>query len=384
MDRLIAKYAAKLVDQKLADPDAPILGGRDADIVWNQKVPLTDLLEGVFDKLNINSLLYCRPASPYAEIIEFLADKYKNTIYPQDTETRTFLHDLPIAPSLTESVIVENLKRRKIVILPDGAIATCGSVSPEETFVFFSSVCFSCYVKFMSDCLLDHRAKKLTLRAQQILKLALDKLPVFPKDLPLKTNEAVKTEAEIYAAMDAAGKLLVKHKLVDSYFGNISFFNGGILHISQTGSSLDELAGHIDPCPINGNSSVGITASSELTAHLRILKKTGARAILHGHPKFAVVTSLDCEYRPCENDGRCHLTCPHARSVEGIPIVPGEVGRGRYGLCNTVPQAMIGHKGAIVYGHGVFTCAPDNFNAALKNMFEIEQLCRDNYIKKVM
>ena len=55
--------------------------------------------------------------------------------------------------------------------------------------------------------------------------------------------------------------------MVDSYFGNISYRDGNTIYISQTGSSLDDLAGCIDPCPVDGSTCAAITASSEYSAH---------------------------------------------------------------------------------------------------------------------
>ena len=169
---------------------------------------------------------------------------------------------------------------------------------------------------------------------------------------------------------------------MDSYFGNISYCNETTLYISQTGSSLDALPGCVDPCPLDGSSCAPITASSELSAHLDIVKRTGAKAILHGHPKFSVILSMDCDIE-CESKSECHKVCPHSRSVRGIPIVSGEVGTGRYGLCHTVPKAVEKGGGVIVYGHGVFTTGQTDFNEAFKKLVEIENACRNEYFVKM-
>ena len=71
------------------------------------------------------------------------------------------------------------------------------------------------------------------------------------------------TPSEIVAAMDACGKKTVDARLVDSFFGNLSWCDGETLSISQTGSSLDELPGRIDRIPLDGSSTAGLTASSE-------------------------------------------------------------------------------------------------------------------------
>ncbi|MCK5685154.1 class II aldolase/adducin family protein, partial [bacterium] len=167
--------------------------------------------------------------------------------------------------------------------------------------------------------------------------------------------------------------------LVDSYFGNISYLFEDIIYISQTGSSLDELAGCIDPCPLDGSSCAGITASSELVAHHEIYLRTSNRAILHGHPKFSVILSMDCDRVDCPNSGQCHIKCSEQRYINDIPIVPGEVGTGTTGLCHTLPPAMKRNRGVIVWGHGLFTVAEDDYKLAFKHLLDIENMCREEY-----
>jgi hypothetical protein len=158
MKHLLDKYAAKMVAAGLADQGQPLIGGIDADLVWNREDPRTGELEKVFDGLNINSLLFSRPAEPYFGIIEYLASQGDDAIYPLDCETRTFLHDLPIIDSFDAALIVETLKQRKSVIVRGHGIVTWGTVSPEQAFIFFSSVCFACFVKFFCDYLVINLA----------------------------------------------------------------------------------------------------------------------------------------------------------------------------------------------------------------------------------
>jgi ribulose-5-phosphate 4-epimerase/fuculose-1-phosphate aldolase len=126
-----------------------------------------------------------------------------------------------------------------------------------------------------------------------------------------------------------------------------------------------------------------LTASSELSAHRAIVQQTGRNAVLHGHPKFAVIMSLICDHDDCDQKNNCHRACPHPRRVAGIPIVAGEVGTGRYGLCHTVPPALASHPGVIVYGHGVFTAAQDDFRKALQQLLAIEGACRQAYFEQM-
>jgi ribulose-5-phosphate 4-epimerase/fuculose-1-phosphate aldolase len=194
---------------------------------------------------------------------------------------------------------------------------------------------------------------------------------------PLDDKEAV------LAAMVEAGKAVVDCGLVDSYFGNLSHRLGDVVYISQTTSSLDELAGLIDACPFDGSSCAGLTASSELSAHSTILADGGIKSILHGHPKFAVIASMLCDEVDCDHKGRCHNLCPKERFIDDTPLVPGEPGSGRYGLSHTLPPAIMGRRGAIVYGHGLFTAGSQGFDIPFRNMIDIELQCVDAYRRKL-
>jgi len=381
MKQLLEKYAINLVKSGLVEEGKPLIGGLDADLIWNRKDPATKELEKVFENLNINSLLFSKPAEPYFSIIEFLASNSKNTIFPQDTETRTFLHDLPVIHSFNAEQIIDKLKQRKSVIISKHGIVTWGTVSPEQAFIFFSSVCFACFVKFFHDYLIDSRNGSLTKKQQNIFNQAIQKLDILRQKFPPLMKGPFQSEVDVYKAISEAGRLTVENRLVDSFFGNVSFLYKDTLYISQTTSSLDELDGFIDPCPLDDSSCSSITASSEFIAHRDIVTRTVANGILHGHPKFSVIMSMFCEKPNCEFNQQCHIKCEEKRFIEDIPIVPGEVGSGPYGLCNTLPPAIENNRGAIVYGHGVFTTAKEDFNLAFANLLQIENMCKENYFR---
>lgn len=350
---------------------------------WNRNSRSLPVLEKVFAGLNINSLLFCRPAEPYRTVIDCLAEKSDGSIRPEDCETRTFLHELPVTFEFDSEKIISLLKMRKCAVVPGFGIITYGTVSIEQAYVTFSSVCFACFVKFFSDCLRDSKRTGLDAKTLETFERACGAL-----DPPPGLNESLlkgpfESENDILAAMDEAGKLTVDKRLVDSYFGNISYCDGEVLYISQTGSSLDDLAGCVDPCRLDGSSCVAITASSELTAHLQIARQTGARAILHGHPRFSVILSMDCDANDCDHRGECHKKCPRERFECGVRIVPGEVGTGPHGLCRTVPKAMGHGMGAIVHGHGIFTAGTTDFNDPFKKLLDIENACRREYFRKI-
>ena len=276
------------------------------------------------------------------------------------------------------------------------AIIAHGSVSPEQGFVTISSVCFAGFIKFFADYLENLQLGTATLSDHECFDAIVDLIPPLPKALPNFTPGPFLDEQSVYTAIIEAGLRTVEYDLVDSYFGNVSYCWNNTLYISQTGSSLDELSGCIDPVPLDNSTSAGLTASSELSAHLKTIEMTGNNAILHGHPKFCVILSMDCdpiEKAACDFNEQCHIKCPKKRFIQHvpirhvpivhIPIVSGEVGTGPTGLCNTLPKALIQSNSAIVYGHGLFTTGKNNFSEPFKTMLEVETLCRDIYFKKV-
>lgn len=397
MDRLVKKYADKLIAAGLAsmeDGHLPLVGGLDDELVWSRDSPLIDILGDVFDGLHINSLVFLRPVEPYRTIIAFLARNAHTAIEPKDCETRTFLHDLPVATELTATAVIDVLKRKKSVIIASGgddpdqgpAIVAHGTVSPEQGFVVVSSVCFACFVKFFADYLDALQAGNATQDDHDVFDRVVAYTQQVASDVPELIRAPFSDEAVVYKAIAEAGRKTVDYHLVDSYFGNVSYCWNGTLFISQTGSSLEALEGCVDPVPLDGTTSAGITASSELSAHLQVIERTSCRAILHGHPKFSVILSMDCppeEKARCEFVDQCHIKCPKPRSIGNVRIVPGEVGTGPTGLCHTLSPALEKNNAAIVYGHGLFTTGRNDFNTAFRSMVAVERMCHRLYFEKV-
>jgi ribulose-5-phosphate 4-epimerase/fuculose-1-phosphate aldolase len=92
---------------------------------------------------------------------------------------------------------------------------------------------------------------------------------------------------------------------------------------------------------------------------------------------------MACGAKDCGSRGSCHTRCPEGRFVAGVPVVSGEVGTGPTGLCNTLPGALAGRRAAIVYGHGLFTLAWNDFGEALETMIEVERACRCEFFERI-
>ncbi|HAR63965.1 MAG: rRNA adenine dimethylase [Candidatus Margulisiibacteriota bacterium] len=384
MERLIKKYVNKLIKSGLVNAEDVFFAGIDEQIVWNRtETEHHEIFTTLFRHLTINSLLFSLPDEPYRTIINYLASKSYGAIYPKDCETRTFLHDLPVLNELDECKVVEALKRRKAVIIENKGIITYGTVSPEQAFVTYSSVCFSCFVKFFVDYYNNVKQKTVDQEQQAVFEKVIELLSPPLEDGTISLSELYRKQLTLtedpYGCMVETGNLMVENRLVDSFFGNLSYCSGKTLYISQTGSSLDELNGCIDPCPMDDSSSIALTASSEFSAHRKIVTSTDYNVILHGHPKFSVIISMCCDNYVCESLGKCHIRCSRKRYLDDIPIVPGEVGTGVYGLCNTLPVNIKNNRGAIVYGHGLFSVGINDFVTPFRTMVFIENRAREAF-----
>ena len=387
MDRPELKYSAKLIKSGLCGEGMPLFGTMDDDIRWTAEKPEQAVLENVLRSLNLASILFSDTAEPFRSIINILAadSPRAGSIVPDDTETRTFLHEIPVINEFSAETICAALKKRKGVIIQGKGIITSGPVTPEQAFVTFSSICFSCYVKFFADFYYYTRgvktiprpAEKTVIRAIEAYRSGLDAIKDYPSVRgPFSSSDSV------YAAIIEAGRLTVDSCMVDSYFGNVSSIYNDRIYISQTGSSLDELAGCIDCCPMDNSTTCAITSSSEYPAHRALYRCTDRKTVLHGHPRFSVIMSLLCDRHDCINRGICHIKCSEERFIEDIPIVPGEIGTGPSGLVSTMPAAMKG-RGVIVHGHGLFTSGICDFSDAFRHLIDIERTCFEQYCRSI-
>ncbi len=431
MKGLITKYLNKLHQQGLANREKAIFIAIDAELFLNR--PLSGNvfeLSRLFNLMNINTILYSEPSEPYKSIVYELTELnshfnqivssgvYKfqagylnqhgiKRIIPMDCESKTFLHDIPIINNFNIDEIVKALSLRKSAIIKNHGIISYGTLTPEQAYVSYASTCFALFVKYFTDtlvyleyCFQNHlQPDKLYLANFKKILESLKQTGIICKYNENYSNDAslshevkslIKTkpqnDQDVIKMLCQTGKAVVQHRLVDSYFGNISYVFEDKIYISQTGSSLDELEGCIDAVPLDGSSTVGITASSELSTHKNIYFQRGDNAILHAHPLFSVIMSLYCSLSDCQhyvNRDKCHKGCKKDRYIEDIPVVSGEIGTGKTGIVNTVPFKMKKSGSVIVYGHGVFTCGKDNFIEPLSKMLSIERLCQREYFKKV-
>ncbi len=379
----IEKYTRKLLRDRTAVPESIRFYVMDDGIITNRDDEWLPVFSEVVSGLNITSLLFARSALPFADYLVRRSDPAADRITPKDSEAKTFFHDIPfirreewsgrpkreLAPK-----IIGRLKERKAMVIEDLGVIATGGVTVEQSFIAFSTVFHTTFVKYLLDIATEgftpagEREAFDAFRAKWLKPLEAGGLEFSPG--PLTGKDAVLRE------LWRVGRYTVEKGLVDSFFGNISYFDGKTIYISQTASSLDELEGHIDPVPVDYTSTAGLSASSELPAHKAIYLSTDCHAVLHGHPKFSVILSMHCTEEGCDVED-CGRNCTRKRFACGVPIVPGEIGAG--GIARTAPPAVKESGACIVYGHGVFAAGRTDFREAFMKMMEIENRCREAY-----
>ena len=387
MHDLFSKYAGKLLRDRIAEPDSIRFYRLDDRVMASREDEWLSVFTRVFEGLNITALLLARPPLAVADALVAAAGPAAVRIIPKDSETKTFHHDFPFLRKSewkdrsAEDVaarITSCLKERKALIIEGLGLVGSGSVTVEQAYIAYSTVFHASFLKFGLDIL--ERGFRSAEERQVFEEMrrtwggAVDASGVTLASGPFPD------ERSVLDGISAAGRATVELGLVDSFFGNISYFDGRTIYISQTASSLDELEGHIDPFPLDGSSTAGLSASSELPAHRAIYQSSDLHAILHGHPKFSVILSMFCEERDCGIED-CGKDCARKRATCGFPIVPGELGAG--GIARTVPPAIREPGSCIVYGHGVFTAGRRGFREAFDALVDVENRCREEYFALV-
>lgn len=379
MIRQIEKHFNKMVADGSADETQTAILAKDDQLLCQGSDSLLPLGQAVLDRLNVVSLVVATPPLPLLDVLLGRLAADATEISPLDTETRTFLHDIPVVRQSEFSVerperLVELLGQRKGILVEGVGIMATGSVTVELAYINYSSVYHALFIKVLLDLLL-HKDPSLK-EIKPLGSLWAQMHTPIPESVDFLSSLAPDRES-ILRAIDETGRRTVELKLVDSFFGNISCRSEQQLYISQTGASLDDLAGCIDLVADDNSSTAGITASSELIAHRAIYQQTDAATILHGHPKFSVILSLLCDETDCKVED-CWKDCSRVRSLADTPVVAGEVGAG--GIAKNVPPVIAASGTAVVYGHGVFAIGREDFVTPLRALIRLENYCRQEYL----
>jgi ribulose-5-phosphate 4-epimerase/fuculose-1-phosphate aldolase len=400
----IEKYMQKLLRDRTAVPESIRFYRLDDIVSANRHDEWLPLFSSVFEGLDITALLFARLTLPFADLLVQRAEPGMDRLVPKDSETKGFLHDIPFirkqeweGASTTDltTMIVRCLKERKAAIIQGLGVVSTGGVTVEQAYIGFSTIFHTTFVKYLLDVLTDgfklsnekmifEGFKQAWNRSPDLNDLTFTSGPLEASNDPrLSPNSRPLPHGArelIYEEICRVGRYTVEKGYVDSFFGNISYFDGKTIYISQTTSSLDELEGFIDPVPVDGSSTAGLSASSELPTHRAIYLDSTYHAVLHGHPRFSIILSMLCDEKNCTIKD-CNRLCDRARTVCGVPIVAGETGAG--GMASSVPAAMKDRGVCIVYGHGIFTSGEKDFQDAFMKMADVENRCREEYFRLV-
>ena len=371
-------YAAKLVAEGIGRSGRVALLAQDDRPLAVGAADLAGQGQEILGHSNATALCLLEPAWPFADFL-LRRNPQATAIVPRDSETRTFLHEIPLLRGPFEpATVAAALSVRKGILLDGGIICASGALTVEQAYVNASSLWHALFIKYLLDVLADgfllpeEAAIFAAFRTEAMNEPSAAGLAFHPGPL----LEATTIEAE----MIRVGGYTVERRLVDSFFGNISCRRGNEVFISATASSLDALRGCIDPVPFDHHTTLGLVASSELAAHQGIYAATDAQTILHGHPRFTVALSMLCAGEKDCLISDCWRDCPQVRWLNGVPIVAGEIGAG--GLARRVPP-VIGASGcAIVYGHGVFAIGRKDFAEPFQSLVAIERWCRQEYFRR--
>lgn len=379
----IRKYTGKLVCDRSALADAIAFAVQDDEIVTSGEEARARLAEEALSRLSCLGVVAAAPSLPFAELLVRRAPKSSTCIVPSDTETRTFLHDIPFVRREEweregASCIATLLAHRKGIIVEGIGIVAAGAVTVEQAYINYSSIFHSTFVKYLQDLLSEGF---LLPGEREVMRAFRERLAPITADGLSFRRDFLDDPELILEEMTAVGRYTVERGLVDSFFGNISCRHRDTIYISQTAASLDELGGCIDPVPMDNSSTAGITASSELPAHRRMYELSEAGTILHGHPKFSVVMSMVCDERGDCPVTDCWKECDRVRYIGRTPVVAGEIGAG--GLAKRVPPVIRESGRAVVFGHGVFATGKEGFAEPFGAMVDVENFCREEYFRRL-
>ncbi len=97
------------------------------------------------------------PLAPLCRLPDTKSHQDEHEIVPRDTETRTFLHDIPILRqselATTQPRHARLLGNRKGIVVEGIGIIANGALTVEQAYINWSSVFHSTYIKYLEDVL---------------------------------------------------------------------------------------------------------------------------------------------------------------------------------------------------------------------------------------
>jgi L-fuculose-phosphate aldolase len=176
---------------------------------------------------------------------------------------------------------------------------------------------------------------------------------------------------ELQEELIAVGKELYDRGLQTTRSGNISAREGDRFIITKTGAHLGRLAkSDLISVDISAHAPVSREASCESPVHRAIYNATGALAIVHAHPIYAIAlaeVSLDDSILPVHNEGLVGL--------KRVPIVDTTVlGLDIGEKPSAIVPALTQSCAVVVRNHGAFATG-ESLRQALYKMLLLEDTC---------
>ncbi len=85
----------KLVADRSALSGRIAVAAKDDELISFGEPELAEIARAVLERLNALSLVVAAPSLPFADFLIARSESGSSCIEPQDTETRTYLHDIP-------------------------------------------------------------------------------------------------------------------------------------------------------------------------------------------------------------------------------------------------------------------------------------------------
>ena len=155
----IAKYTAKLISEGSSQAGMIAFAAQDDTMIADGEPALASLAESILSRLNCLALVAAAPSLPFANFLVRRAEGHEHGIVPRDTETRTFLHDIPIVRkdeigSDPAKTCADLLGNRKGIVVEGVGIIAAGALTVEQAYINWSSVFHSTYIKYLEDQLM--------------------------------------------------------------------------------------------------------------------------------------------------------------------------------------------------------------------------------------
>ncbi len=161
-------------------------------------------------------------------------------------------------------------------------------------------------------------------------------------------------------------KLCFQEGLVNAFAGNISYSYKSDMYITKRGSFFGDLT-EKDIIKVNLNKNPSLKASSEFNVHKAIYLNTGKKAIVHTHPKYAVLSSFFYDkIIPLDSEGK--------QIIKEVPVLEVNPPSASKALEDALSLALKEYSVAIVKTHGVFA-ASNTLMEAYAHTAALEHSC---------